>query len=289
MRKQLLLPVWRLLVEPLASRQLATKCLYWIIMGRRLNLDSPQDFNEKLQWYKFHWDQALISRCTDKYGVRDYAIEQGCPDVLNEVYAVYDRVADISWDELPAKFALRCTHGCGFNIICDDKSKLSRVGSLLRLAWWMRRDYGRKQAEYQYDRIKPRIICERYIETAAGFTPNDYKIFCFQGRPHYVAIATDRSTRVRWHFLDIEWNRIDICLPEHNQGDLPIKPACWDRMLAVSVELSKPFPFVRVDFYDDNGRALLGEMTFLPSGGFNRGYYSEAGLAYLGRLFEAAR
>lgn len=287
MRQHLLMIVWRLLVQPFVSREVATTWLYWIIMGRRLDLDHPQDYNEKLQWYKFHWDQELISRCSDKYGVRGYAAEQGCSDVLNEVYAVYDRVADISWADLPAKFVMRCTHGCGYNIICDDKSKLNRWRSLMRLAWWMKVNYGRKQAEYQYDSIQPRIVCERYIETPAGFTPNDYKIFCFQGRPRFVAIATDRSTKVRWHFLDIEWNLIDIALPEHNQGGIPAKPACWARMLEVSVALSKPFLFVRIDFYDDNDRALLGEMTFLPSGGFNREYYSKAGLTYLGQLFDA--
>lgn len=48
--------------------------------------------------------------------------------------------------------------------------------------------------------------------------------------------------------------------------------------------LSRPFPFVRVDCYDDHGRALLGEMTFTPVAGFNCGYYSDAGLRFIGGL-----
>ncbi len=36
-------------------------------------------------------------------------------------------------------------------------------------------------------------------------------------------------------------------------------------MLDAAERLSRPFPFVRVDFYSVSGRAILGEMTFTPS------------------------
>lgn len=277
---------WRLFIRPFASQTLETKILYRIVMGRRLNLIKPEDFNEKLQWLKLYWQQPLLSQCADKYAVRDYVKRRGCEDVLNELYGVYERTADIPWESLPRQFALKCTHGSGYNIICADKSKLSRLATLARIAWWMRSDYGHHHAEYHYSAIKPRIVCERYIEPATGFLPDDYKIYCFNGRPHYVAIATDRANRAKWNFLDMEWQRIDIVLPEHTQGDLPVKPVCWDRMVEVAVELSQPFPFMRVDFYDDRGKAVFGEMTFAPGGGLMREYYSEAGLKYVGNLIQ---
>jgi len=282
--KPLLKPLWRILVQPFASQTMATKVLYWIVTGRNLELDNPLDFHEKLQWLKLNWKHPLLSKCADKYGVREYVAGRGCEDVLNDLYGVYDRTADIPWESLPRKFVLKCTHGCGYNIICDDKKKVSRLFTLARLKWWMRSSYGLRHAEYHYLPIKPRIICERYIETGAGVLPIDYKIFCFNGRAHYVAVATGRATRIQWQFLNIEWNRIEIGLAEHNQGELPVKPACWVRMVEAAVELSQPFPFVRVDFYDDNGRAVLGEMTFLPAAGLMRGFYSEAGLRYVGGL-----
>lgn len=289
-RKSLIEPLlkmsWRMFVRPFASQTLETKVLYWIMMNRPLNLVNPEDFNEKLQWLKLYWQRPLVSQCADKYGVRDYVKQCGCQDVLNELYGVYDRTTDIPWESLPRKFALKCTHGCGYNIICSDKAKLSRLRTLARIGWWMRSDYGHHNAEYHYSSIKPRIVCERYIESETGCLPDDYKIFCFNGRPHYVAIATDRATRVKWSFLDMEWKPIDIVLPEHAQGGLPAKPVCWDRMVAAAVELSQPFPFVRVDFYDDNGKAVFGEMTFAPGGGLMRDYYSESGLKYVGSLIQ---
>lgn len=33
-------------------------------------------------------------------------------------------------------------------------------------------------------------------------------------------------------------------------------------------KLSKNIPFVRIDFYDINGRLYFGEITFFPGGGF---------------------
>ena len=38
-------------------------------------------------------------------------------------------------------------------------------------------------------------------------------------------------------------------------------------MLELAEKLAKPFPFVRVDFYEIGDRVLLGEMTFYPGGG----------------------
>jgi len=282
--KVFLKPIWRIFVQPFVSQTVGTRALYWIIMGQSLNLVEPKDINEKIQWLKLNWKHPLLSQCADKYGVREYVAEKGCSDVLNELYGVYDRVTDIPWDLLPEKFALKCTHGCGYNIICNDKAKLSRLFAMVRLEWWMRSSYGRRHAEYHYLSIKPRIICERYIETCEAILPNDYKLYCFHGRPYFVAVATDRGTNVKWHFLDMDWNRMDIDLPEHTQGNLPIKPVCWDHMSEVAVRLSQPFPFVRVDFYEENGRAVFGEMTFTPGAGMLRGYYNEAGMNFLGEL-----
>ena len=280
------LALWRHGLQPFASQVLATKALYRLMLGLRLDLENPRDYNEKLQWLKLFWQHPLLVRCADKFAVRQYAAECGCPDVLNDLYGVYDRAADIPWEKLPPQFVLRCTHGCGYNIICDDKAKLDERTTRARLHDWMRIRYGRRYAEYHYDHIRPRIICEKYLQTPAGFLPVDYKIICANGQARIVLVATDRAKQLRWHFLDLAWKKLDIALPPHNAGMPPPKPPCWDRMVAAVEALARPFPFVRVDCYDDNGRAVLGEMTFTPGAGLNAGYYSEAGLRYVGGLIQ---
>ena len=42
------------------------------------------------------------------------------------------------------------------------------------------------------------------------------------------------------------------------------RPEAYDEIIEAAEKLSKPFPFVRADFYSVRGRAKFGEMTFTP-------------------------
>ena len=39
-------------------------------------------------------------------------------------------------------------------------------------------------------------------------------------------------------------------------------------MLKYAQQLAEPFKFVRVDFYEIDGKVYFGELTFTPAGGF---------------------
>ena len=43
-----------------------------------------------------------------------------------------------------------------------------------------------------------------------------------------------------------------------------VKPECLEEMKELARKLAEGFPFVRVDFYQVNGKVYLGEMTFTP-------------------------
>ncbi|MDD6011211.1 MAG: ATP-grasp fold amidoligase family protein, partial [Lachnospiraceae bacterium] len=57
------------------------KVLYRVIMGRKLNLKNPKEYNEKLQWLKLNDRKPEYSTMVDKYEVRGY-IE----DLLGDKY-----------------------------------------------------------------------------------------------------------------------------------------------------------------------------------------------------------
>ena len=42
------------------------------------------------------------------------------------------------------------------------------------------------------------------------------------------------------------------------------KPKSFELMQKIAEKLSAPFPFVRIDFYDINGKPIFGEMTLTP-------------------------
>src|SRR5690625_2284077 len=100
---------------------------YRIKTGRKLNLEDPKRYNEKLQWYKLYYRDPLMTKCADKYKVREYVAAKGLKDILVPLYGVYDNANDVDFNQLPEKFVLKTNNGSGShaNIFCDQKSKLN--------------------------------------------------------------------------------------------------------------------------------------------------------------------
>lgn len=55
---------------------------YRIKLGPKLNLQNPQRFTEKLQWYKINYRNPVMHQCVDKYLVRDFVKSKGLKEVL---------------------------------------------------------------------------------------------------------------------------------------------------------------------------------------------------------------
>ena len=90
--------------------------------------------------------------------------------------------------------------------------------------------------------------------------PDDYKIFCFDGEPKALFVATEHATGgAKFDFLV---NHLPLENGHPNADVTPKRPACYDKMLEMAGTLSADFPQVRVDFYDIAGKPYFGEMTF---------------------------
>lgn len=261
------------------SPVLTSRLLYWRKFKRPLDLRSPQTLNEKLMWLKLYvyGQSPLIRQCADKLRVREYVCAAGWGNALNELYGVWDSAAAVPWEQLPDSFVLKCTHGCGYNIICPDKRALDIAQSRERLERWMRTDFWRFYAEPQYRSIPKRIVCERYLGER-GFLPKDYKVYCFHGVPRYILVCEGRSAgKPRFYFFDTDWHfcpitRDGLSAPA---GFTLARPGRLPEMLACAAKLSAPFPFVRADFYDAGGKLVFGELTFTPSGALDTGRMPE--------------
>ena len=247
------------------SRTQATKFYHKKITGETLDLIHPKTFSHKLQWLKLYDHNPLKTRCADKYLAREYVRDCGYEDILNNLIFVCDHTKEIDWDSLPETFVLKCNHGSGYNVICNDKSKLDKQAAVKKLNKWLRTDFGRLFCEPHYSPIPRKIICETYLKPDKGLLPVDYKFFCFNGRPEYLVVAADRDWNLNYSTVDRNWNKVDIFQGDITSPTLAIKPENFSRMLACAETLAKPFAFVRVDFYNYNGRLIFGEMTFTPS------------------------
>lgn len=265
------------------SPVLMAKHRYRTETGRRLRLEAPLTFDEKLLWLMLYWRHPLKTRCADKYAMRAYASELGYGHLLVDLLGVYERADEIDFDGLPDRFVLKATHGCGYNLICRDKAGLDAEAARRQLAEWLEEDFARVFGEVQYADIPPRIICERFLDDGTGALPSDFKLHCFHGRVHFTTVCTGRGAEgqgAAYDHYDRDWARL---MPISKSGIHPERwrpqPACYPGMLEAAEALSKPFPYVRMDFYAVGGKALLGEMTFTPAGCIDTGYTEEAQLA----------
>lgn len=244
------------------------KLQYRIKTGRKLNLKNPQRYTEKLQWYKLNYRDPLMTKCADKYTVREYVESKGLGHILNELYGVYDSVEEIDFDKLPNKFVLKTTNDSHTNIFCEDKSKADIDKIKEELDGFMNSRNGKSPGrEWAYDNSKRRIICEKYLDKDSKGEFFDYKFFCFNGEPYYINVVTDSRQKLSIYDIDgkkTKYRRSDI---EPLTEDVKM-PDNFEEMKKVAKKLSEDFPHVRVDLYDINGKIIFGELTFYGSSGY---------------------
>lgn len=241
---------------------------YRLATGKKLNLKNPQNLNEKLQWLNLYTYDERKVKCADKYFAREYIIKHGLEEYLPKLIGVYENVDDIDFEKLPEKFALKCTHGAGFNIICKNKSILDIEKSKKDLNKWLHTDFGISAGEMHYSKMKPRIICEEFLDGLDNEVPIDYKFFCFNGVPRFLEVCTGRFKDLKFSFYDMNWNFLDYQSDRYKGKVEKIdKPQSFDKMREIAKALSSDFNFVRVDFFDIKGKAYIGELTFTPHAG----------------------
>ena len=107
----------------------------------------------------------------------------------------------------------------------------------------------------------------------------DYKIWCFNGKAHYIWVCSDRDSQgTDVMTYDLEWNahpEYSIFDSRYRKGQLMPKPQNFDEMIMVAETLAKPFPEVRLDLYNVNGKIYFGETTFTSLGGMMNFYTPE--------------
>ncbi|MBQ2818876.1 MAG: glycosyl transferase [Clostridia bacterium] len=247
------------------------KKVFKLRLGRKLDLENPQTFNEKLQWLKLYDRKPIYTTMVDKYKVKKYVA-----DIIGEEYiiptiGVWNNFDEIDFDALPNQFVLKCTHDSGGLIICRDKSKLDINAAREKINKALRRDYYLYSREWPYKAVKPRIIAENYMEDTKTAELRDYKFFCFDGEVKAMFIATDRASKIeetKFDFFDENYNHLPFTNGHPNADVLPEKPEKFELMKELASKLSKGIPYLRVDFYEVDGKIYFGELTFYHWSGF---------------------
>lgn len=249
------------------------KMAYYLLMGQRLNLNNPITFNEKLQWLKLYDRNPIYSEMVDKYSAKKYAEQIIGKEYIIPTLGVWDRFEDINFDELPEQFVLKCTHDSAGLYIVKNKKEFDYENAKKKLSKCLQSNYYYVCREWPYKDVKPRIIAEEYISDNQNSSLIDYKVHNFSGEPKFILVCTDRFSKEGIHedFYDLDWNLMDLHRPSHQNSINQVKKPCnFDLLLELSHKLSTNIPFLRTDFYEVNGKLLLGELTFFPAGGMDR-------------------
>ena len=113
------------------------KLQYRIKMGRKLDLENPQRFTEKIQWYKLYYRTPLMTKCVDKHEVRNYIKSLGMGEYLIPELGVWSRTKDIEWDKLPERFILKTTNGSESNVFVHNKKVADKRDICKKLDNWL--------------------------------------------------------------------------------------------------------------------------------------------------------
>lgn len=232
--------------------------------GRWPNLKNPRTFSEKIQWLKLHDRNPLYSKLVDKYEVKRIVAKKIGEEYIIPTLGVWDEFDDIDFEKLPRQFVLKCTHDSGGLVVVKDKLKMDVKTARKVINRCLKMNYYWALREWPYKNVKPRIIAEQYMEDESGYELKDYKVFCFNGTPRALFIATDRGKHeTKFDFFDADLNHLPMKQHYPNNPNIKIPdPEGVKKMFELAKILTKEFKHCRADFYDVNGKIYFGELTF---------------------------
>lgn len=255
----------------LSSDETYAKKLFKKKFDKVLNLNNPQSFNEKIQWLKLNDRTPIHTICADKIAVRDYVEERIGEKYLIPLEKIFSNAHALNPDSITDEHSviIKCNHNSGAYTIVKNKDDINWKKEQLKYANLLKQNYYYQGREWQYKNIEPKLFAEKLLTDDSGSIPNDYKIFCFDGKPKFIQVDIDREINHLRNFYDTEWNLMKVELIYGN-GDAVEKPRQLEKMLELASKLGKDFVFSRVDFYTFGDEIYFGEITFHPEAGFGK-------------------
>ena len=252
------------------------KLKFRLWMGKKLDLEHPLMYSEKLQWLKLYDRRPEYTVMVDKVKAKEYVASVIGKEYIIPTLGVWDNPDRIDFDSLPNRFVLKCNHNSGLGMyICKDKSKLNIDEVKEGLREGLKQDFYVGGREWPYKDVPRLILAEEFLDPGPDSKHEgglqDYKFFCFDGQVKALFIAKDRDKgphSTKFDFFDEKFDHLPFTNGHPNAEIMPEKPRMFEEMKMLAAKLSKGIPHVRIDFYEVNGHVYFGEMTFFHWSGF---------------------
>jgi hypothetical protein len=243
------------------SRQFAAN------MGYAGDFENPRTHQEKMQFRKLYGNHAFYALAADKYRVRDYVASKVGAEHLIPLLGAYSRLDESLFEALPQQFVIKANHGCKWNEIVFDKSKLDIPRTVRRFNKLCNKRYGWSAGERHYNFIPPMIVIEELLRGEDGGVPWDYSFFCYRAPGRFDYTIGIGSPDGRSAGFDSDWTPLAGKIPADELAR-HLRPPNFDVMVQMAKDLSADFDFVRVDLYNVRGRIYFGELTCTPHQGY---------------------
>lgn len=228
----------------------------------------PHRFSEKVWSRMLHDRYPLLTVISDKLRVRDYVKSKTGAACLIPLLWRGEKPEDIPFDVLPSGFVIKANHGCGYNIIVRDKSKIKPDVIRSKLSTWLSTNYCQDNllgVEWGYKNIKPSIIIESLIVEDEK-VPVDYKFYCFSGRVEFLTLHFDRFVEHKTKTFDRNFEPHEFTYHFSQWSGESLRPQNFVEMIQLAESLAEGFDFIRVDLYSVENRVYFSEFTPYPGG-----------------------
>lgn len=238
--------------------------------GVILNINKPATIQDKLAWLNIYDEDMKKVKFADKVECKNFAgFYLKNWDIIPKTLGTWYTPEEIPWRLLPDNVMIKCNHGCAMNIKLNGHNQEVVSYVTPKLNRWLAIDYAFVSGfEAHYHDITHCIFAEEVLGDGVN-APIDYKFLCFNGEPKFMQVISNRNTkRIRMNYYDMDMqpckglSRTDI---RADYAFRDVLPTQFEKMKEYARQLAQPFRFVRVDFYEVNGRMYLGEMTFTPA------------------------
>ena len=247
------------------------------VFGKNLNLINPQTLNEKIQWLKLNSHKDFHTILADKYRARKWLSDKFGEEYLVPLLFQTENWKDIGPEIIPdnTPCIVKSNGGSGDYYIIKDKTKVNWPELKNKCRIWLANNYYYITQEWQYKNIKKCIIVEKLLQTSDNHIPNDYKLHFINGKLEFIYCSIDRETNNKRNIYDVNWKPLNFTWVEKSKDVSNLRgpeiqpPTTLNTMIEIGSEIAKLFPYVRVDFYDVDGKLYYGEVTLYHGGGYD--------------------
>lgn len=262
-----------LLLAANAAAYLAHPRLVWSFrrrLGAWPNASAPATVHEKYLWRKLFDRAPWQTELSDKLLAKDF-VRSRCPDIrIPETLWTGVDLADCPDRILNASVALKATHGCGFNRLIVD-GKADRGVLLAETRRWLRTDYSRRQGQWAYREIVPRLFAEELLLSDGRLADREYKVYVGAGRAVYTYVSFDRFAEDRppsSDLLDPGGELIPGAIDVGTPRRMAAAPPQYRQIVAAAEAIARDVDFLRCDFYLHRDEVWFSEATIYSAGGY---------------------